>query len=385
MMNSTPPLWAEIDLSALAHNCREVAGCLGQDTQFMAVVKADGYGHGAVQTARTALDNGADRLAVARLEEALALRRAGLTEPILIFGFTAPEDVPLLAEHDLIQTVFDQMYARALSRAASQLGTTLTVHLKIDTGMGRLGLVAVPDADSSEPFRPAVLDEITSILSLSNLCFEGIYTHFAQADSGDKTHVRGQLACFLGLLQTLKDRGVELAIRHAANSAAVIDLPEAHLDMVRPGLMLYGLYPSPEVDVDRVRLKPVLSLKSRIAQLKDVASGFKISYGSTFTTQGATTIATIPVGYADGFPRVLSSRGDMLVRGQRAPIAGRVCMDQTMLDVGHIAGVQPGDEVVIYGSQGEERLPVEDVAGLCWTINYETVASIMARVPRTYL
>ena len=385
MLDKNPPLWAEIDLSALAHNCREVKNSLRPQTRFMAVVKADGYGHGAVEAARTALDNGADRLAVARLQEAVALRQAGLTPPILIFGHTSSDNVQVLAEHKLTQTVYDFEYAQALSSAAGSLGLTLEAHLKIDTGMGRLGLVAVPASESKEAFRPQVVDEVRSVLSLDNLCFEGVYTHFAQADSSDKTHALGQLDCFLELLQALREEGMEFPVRHAANSAAVIDLPQSHLDMVRPGLMLYGLYPSPEVAMGRVGLKPVLSLKSRIAQLKNVASGFKISYGSTFATQGDTAIATIPVGYADGFSRVLSSRGEMLVRGRRAPIAGRVCMDQTMLDVGHIDGVQSGDEVVIYGRQGDKDLPVEEVSDLCWTINYETVASLMARVPRVYL
>jgi len=385
MLDRHPPLWAEVDLAALAHNCLEVKKCLEPQTEFMAVVKADGYGHGAVQAARTALGHGADRLGVARLQEAITLRRAGLNVPILIFGHTSPNSVQALAEHGLTQTVYDFDYAQALSRAADSLGASLDVHLKIDTGMGRLGLVAVPEPGSGDLFRPQVVGEAKAMAALDNLSFEGVYTHFAQADSRDKTHALGQLDCFRHVLAALQGEGLKFPIRHAANSAAVIDLPGAHLDMVRPGLMLYGLYPSFEVDRSRVGLKPVLSLKSRIAQCKNVASGFKISYGSTFTTHSDTTIATIPVGYADGFARVLSSRGEMLVRGRRAPIAGRVCMDQTMLDVGHIDGVQPGDEVVMYGQQGQENLPVDEVAELCWTISYETVATVMARVPRIYL
>jgi alanine racemase len=322
---------------------------------------------------------------VARLHEAIALRKAGLSVPILIFGHTSPDSVQALAEHGLTQTVYDTDYARALSRAAGALGVSLDVHLKIDTGMGRLGLVAVPEPGSGADFRPQVVEEAKAAAALDHLFFEGVFTHFAQADSRDKSHALGQLACFRHVLDALQAEGLEFPVRHAANSGAVIDLPQAHLDMVRPGLMLYGLYPSPEVDMSRVNLKPVLSLKSRIAQCKNVASGFKISYGSTFATQSATTIATIPVGYADGFARVLSSRGEMLVRGRRAPIAGRVCMDQTMLDVGHIDGVRSGDEVVIYGQQGQESLPVDEVADLCWTISYETVATVMARVPRIYL
>jgi alanine racemase len=385
MLDKHPPLWAEVDLAALGHNCLEVKKCLEPQTRFMAVVKADGYGHGAAQVARTALDHGADQLGVARLHEAIALREAGLSVPILIFGHTSPDSVQALAEHGLTQTVYDTDYALALSRAAGALGVSLNVHLKIDTGMGRLGLVAVPEPGSGEGFRPQVVDEARAVTALDHLFFEGVFTHFAQADSRDKSHALGQLACFRRVLDALQAEGLEFPVRHAANSGAVIDLPQAHLDMVRPGLMLYGLYPSFEVDMSRVSLKPVLSLKSRIAQCKNVASGFKISYGSTFATQSETRIATIPVGYADGFARILSSRGEMLVRGRRAPIAGRVCMDQTMLDVGHIDGVQPGDEVVIYGQQGQESLPVDEVADLCWTISYETVATVMARVPRIYL
>ena len=249
----TLPIWAEIDLSAIAHNCREVRRSIPQGSRFAAVVKADGYGHGAVQVARTALANGADSLAVARLDEALTLRRAGISAPILIFGLIDPCDVDILLRESLTCTVFDPQQAKALSTQASERSARIPCHLKIDTGMGRLGLNAVPEPRSDAPFHPQALEQAEAIAGLSGLKLEGVYTHFAQADSADKSFSHLQLNRFFALLEALQSKGIRFPIRHAANSGAVIDLPEAHLDLVRPGLMLYGLYPSPEVDHSRDR------------------------------------------------------------------------------------------------------------------------------------
>ena len=379
------PIWAEIDLGAIGHNCREVRRVIPENSRFMAVVKANGYGHGAEAVARTALQNGADSLAVARLDEALSLRRAGFTSPMLIFGAIPHSRLEEVVEHDLIMTLFDRSSAAEVSSLAQAKGLTVRAHLKIDTGMGRLGLVAVPDPASPEAFKASAAEDAAAIVQMPNLDIQGVYTHFAQADSGDKGYTHRQLAIFQALLDHLKDRGITFPLRHAANSPATIDLPEAHLDMVRPGLMLYGIYPSPEVDHSRILLQPAMRLKARIAQLKDVASGFKISYGSTYQTTQPTRIATIPVGYADGYPRILSSRADMLVQGRRAPVVGRICMDQTMLDVGHLQEALVGDEVVIFGGPDGAGIPVEEIAGACSTIPYETVASLAARVPRVYV
>jgi alanine racemase len=379
-------IWAEIDLQAIAHNVRELRRLTRPEARLMAAVKGNAYGHGAVEVARTAIAHGADALGVARFEEAVELRQAGLDAPILIFGYTPPSLAPRIIDYRLTQTVYALDTARALSAAAQRLGQPLTVHLKVDTGMGRLGLL--PDSgrfsSSDIPAPGRAVKEVLQIHHLPGLKLEGIFTHFASVDSADKAFAHQQLGRFTRFLAELEKGGIDGLIRHAANSAAVIDLPGSHLDMVRPGIALYGLYPFDEVCRDRIHLIPAMTLKTRIIHLKKVAAGFKISYGSTYTTPAPTTIATVPVGYADGYSRLLSSRGQMLVRGQRAPIVGRVCMDLTMLDVGHIADVHLGDEVVAFGRQGQALLPADEVAAHIDTINYEIVAGLTARVARIY-
>ena len=330
--------------------------------------------------ARAALQSGADFLGVARIDEALALRAAGLPAPILVLGYTPPERAAELLANDLTQTVFSPEAARALSAAAVQKGHKLRVHLKVDTGMGRIGLPAGPQA-SPQPAATTALE----IARLPGLEIEGVFTHFASADSTDKTFARAQFDRFSHFLEILRQNGLEIPIRHAANSAAIIDLPETHLDMVRAGIALYGLYPSDEVAKDRIRLIPAMTLKARVVQVKSVPAGFSVSYGMTFHTERPTTIATIPVGYADGYSRALSSRGRMLIREKAVPIAGRVCMDMTMVDAGEIPEVTVGDEVVIFGRQGAARLGAEEVAEMLGTISYEVVSALTARVPRVYV
>ena len=378
------PIWAEIDLQAVARNCRLVRSLIPAGTRFMAVVKANAYGHGSLAVARTALDNGADSLGVARLDEALQLRRAGIVAPVLIFGYTPLSCLTTLLDYDLIPTMASRDMAESFSGKCRQLGIRLPVHLKIDSGMGRLGINAVPGPEESDPFQPRAREQALAVGRLPGLDFQGVYTHLAQADADDTSHARGQIHCFASLLQAVAADGLEFSVRHAANSAAVLRLPPAHLDLVRPGLMLYGLSPRPEDEALTGQLSPAMTLKARVAQVKKVAPGFKISYGSTFTTERETQIATIPVGYADGFFRILSNAGYMLIHGQRARIAGRICMDQTMLDVGHIPDVRPGDEVVVFGRQGQSRISVDETARRCSTINYEIVSSLMDRVPRIY-
>ncbi|MDZ7759299.1 MAG: alanine racemase [Desulfovermiculus sp.] len=377
-------LWAEIDLQAVAHNCGQVRSLIPAGTRFMAVVKANAYGHGSLAVAQTALENGADSLAVARLDEAIELRRAGIQAPVLIFGHTPVSCLTTLLDYDLIPTMASQVMAEDFSRKCKQLGVRLPVHLKIDTGMGRLGINAVPSPGEGHAFHLQAKEQILHICRMSGLEFQGVYTHLAQADADDTSHAQGQIHSFASLLQALAADGLEFPVRHAANSAAVLRLPQAHLDLVRPGLMLYGLSPRPEDETITRPLRPAMTLKARVAQVKKVAPGFKISYGSTFTVAQETTIATIPVGYADGFFRILSNSGCMLIHGQRARIAGRICMDQTMLDVGHIPNVQTGDEVVIFGGHGNDRISVDETARRCSTINYEIVSSLMDRVPRIY-
>ena len=377
---------AEIDLKAIAHNIKELRRITHPDARLMGVVKANGYGHGAIEVARCALQNGAAVLGVARIEEGVQIREAGIEVPILIFGYTLPERTPDLFEYDLTQTVYTYASAQVLSRTATSLKKKIKIHLKIDTGMGRLGLLPQDfQGDNSVALNADAIQETLAIAGLGGLELEGIFTHFATADSADKTYAEDQLDLFMIFLDRLRRAGLEPPVRHAANSAALIDMPQSHLDMVRPGIASYGLHPSDEVNKKHVSLKPAMALKARIIHLKKVPAGFAVSYGSTHRTPTATTIATIPIGYADGLNRLLSSSGRMLVHGQLAPIIGRVCMDLTMLDVGHIDNVRMDDEVVIFGQQGSGSITVDEIASSLNTINYEIVSTITARVPRVYL
>ncbi|MCU0604033.1 MAG: alanine racemase [Desulfobacterales bacterium] len=385
--NANPLIWAEVDLGAVAHNVRELRRCADPRAKVMAVVKADGYGHGAVEVARTALANGAEWLGVARLPEAVPLREAGFDVPILVFGYTPPAEAGRLIDLDLRQSVYSAAAARAYSAVAAALGQRIRVHLKVDTGMGRLGMVPAtlsgktPGHAVGEDF----IREATAIARLPGLETEGIFTHFAASDSADTSYAERQLSLFLEVLAALRAAGLEFALRHAANSAAVIALPASHLDLVRPGIALYGLKPSDEVDLAAVSLKPAMALKTRIIHLKPVPAGTCISYGMTYRTPSPTVIATVPAGYADGFRRLFSSRGEMLVGGRRVPVVGRVCMDLTMLDVGSVPGVRVEDEVVVFGRQGGASISADDLARALGTINYEIVCDLTARVPRVYL
>ncbi len=383
----TPLVWAEVDLKSIAHNVRELRRITSPEARLMAVVKANAYGHGVKEVSRQALENGAEVLGVARLNEGIELRTAGFDVPILIFGYTPPVLGRKLIEFNLSQTIWSYQTAKALSDVAASSGKKITVHLKVDTGMGRLGLLPDghrPSASGRNPDTNA-LHEVKALASLPGLELEGIYTHFSTADSSDKSYANKQFETFTAFLEMLHRDDIHVPVRHAANSAAIIDLPETHLDMVRAGISIYGLYPSDEVDKHRIALAPAMALKARVVHLKKVPAGFKVSYGFTYETETPTTIASVPVGYADGFNRLLSSRGHMLVRGQRAPIVGRVCMDQTMLDVGHIPDVEIEDEVVVFGHQDGVAITADEIASTLGTINYEIVSSLTARVPKVYL
>jgi alanine racemase len=385
-MNDSPLIWAEIDLAAIAHNVRELRRRADPQAKVMAVVKANGYGHGAVEVARTALASGAEWLGVARLPEAIPLREAGFDGPILVFGYTPPAAAARLIDCDLRQSVYSLAAARAYSDAAAGRGRRLRVHLKVDTGMGRLGMV--PAALSGKAPGPAAgedfIREATAIARLPGLEVEGIFTHFAAADSADTSSAERQLGIFMEVLSALRAAGLEFALRHAANSAGLIALPDSHLDLVRPGIALYGLRPSEEIDLTGVSLQPAMALKTRVIHLKSVPAGTSISYGMTYRTPAPTVIATVPAGYADGYRRSFSSRGEMLVGGRRVPVVGRVCMDLTMLDVGQVPGVRIEDEVVIFGQQGTESISADDLARALGTINSEIVCNVTARVPRVY-
>ena len=364
------PTWIEVDLEAIAENVRLVRQIVGEKVAIMAIVKADAYGHGAIKVAYTALNNGASRLGVACLSEALALRRAGIEAPILVLGYTPPWQARETVEHRVDATVFSLETAQALSQAALALGQRAHVHVKVDTGMGRLGLLPHDVA----PF-------LEALAALPGLAVEGIFTHFATADSADRSHCNEQWRRFSQLLDELERRGLRPPVAHAANSAATLSMPHAHLDMVRVGIALYGLNPSSEVACPP-GFRPALAFKTQVAQVKTVPAGSCVSYGCTYRTPRESRLAVIPVGYADGFRRAPQHWGHVLVRGQRAPIVGRVCMDQTIIDVTSIPGVRQGDEVVLIGAQGQERITADEVAARLGTINYEVVSEILARVPR---
>jgi alanine racemase len=379
MLRPGRPTWLEVDLEAIAHNVRRVNQIVGAAVDVLAVLKADGYGHGMVRVARTALNNGARYLGVASINEGNMLRQHGVRAPVLVLGFTPPWQARELVLNDLTATVFDHDVAHSLSRAAHELDAQIRVHVKVDTGMGRLGLL---------PHQ--VLPFVLELSELPHLVLEGIFTHFSVADS-DPDYTRWQIDRFRELLATLVRAGIDISISHAANSAAIFSLPESHCadwfpgqafrGMVRLGIAMYGLHPSPQVPCPP-DFRPALAFKTEVAQVKALPDGSYVSYGNTYQTTGEQRIAVIPVGYADGFRRAPRHWGEVLVRGMRAPIVGRVCMDQTMIDVTHIPGVRQGDEVVLIGEQGGEQITAEDVAERLGTINYEVVSEILARVPR---
>jgi alanine racemase len=385
-LETTPMIRAEIDLGAIAQNVAGLRKITSPNAKVMAVVKADAYGHGAEKVAETALKSGAEILGVARINEAIALRQAGLTVPIQIFGFTPPSLAETLIQYDLTQTVFSYQSALALSEITLSKGKKIKIHIKVDTGMGRLGLVTDCGAISCSDINlnESSLKQVESIVRLQGTIPEGIMTHFASADSADKTYAGKQFEIFMDFIDRLKKNGIEFNVRHAANSAAVMEMPETHLDLVRPGISIYGLYASDEVDRNIIELKPAMAVKTNVAHVKKVPEGFSVSYAGTYHTRKTTTIATVSVGYADGFNRLLSSCGSMLVHGIRAPVIGRVCMDLTMLDVSHIPDVLAGDEVVVFGTQRDEFIHVDEIAQSLNTINYEIVSTITARVPRVY-
>ncbi len=368
-------VYAQIDLDAICQNIQNVMQKVGTETKVMAVIKTDAYGHGAVSVARALESIGTHAFAVATAEEALELRAAGITVPILILGYIFPEDFPRLLKNDIMLTVFRYETAKEISACAEQLGICAQVHVKIDTGMGRIGFL--PNTES--------LSEIEKIANLPSVSIDGIFTHFACADEADKTSCNRQKQKFLDFLQALEMRGIHISCRHMHNSAGIIEFSDGFLNMVRSGIMTYGLYPSEEVLKESFPLSPALQLKSHVSFVKTVSKGFTVSYGSTYTTdKEKTVIATIPVGYGDGYPRALSNAGRILVHGQYAPIIGRVCMDQFMADVTEIPNVQAGDSVTLIGTDGANRISVEEVAELAHSFNYEFCCGINKRVPRVY-
>jgi alanine racemase len=364
------PTWVEVDLEAIAYNVQQMKEIVGPKVKILAVLKADAYGHGAITVARTAINNGVSYCGVASVNEAIRLREGGIDAPTLVLGYTPAWLAREAILHDVTLTLYDADIARALSRAAGDLRRTACVHIKVDTGMGRLGLLP----EQVVPF-------VKEIHDLPDLDLAGMFTHFSVADDADLKYTRWQLARFHKVLDDLADIGITFRTVHCANSAASLRLPEARFNTVRLGLAMYGLQPSLHVPLP-AGFRPALAWKTTIAQVKNLPPGSYVSYGNTYQTSKEETIAVIPVGYADGFRRAPTRWQAVLLHGQRAPIVGRVCMDQTMINVSHIPNVRVGDEVVLIGRQGKDEITAEEVAEWLGTINYEVISEILARVPR---
>lgn len=370
------PTRAVISLDALRHNIAEFRRHVPERIKIMAVVKANAYGHGAVQTARYALQCGIDYIGVAFLDEAIELRDAGITAPILVLGYTPPKGLRTARDRDIAVTVYSEDIVEALRSMTydSVKDRKLKIHVKVDTGMGRIG---VPADDTGIAF-------IEQVHALPGVELEGLFTHYACADERDKTYTLEQHARFRRIVDVCRERGINIPHIHAGNSATGIDCPELTFSMLRLGISMYGLYPSEEVFKSRVHLKPVMSFVTEVVMVKTLPPGSGVSYGAAYRTAGYETIATLPVGYADGYTRLLSGKAQVLIHGQRANIVGRICMDQCMLNVSNIEDVALGDEVVLFGSQGDAQLHVEELAELLGTINYEIPCMISHRVPRVY-
>lgn len=374
-MNSeiTRSLWAEIDLSAIKHNIKQAREAVGKTVDIMAVVKANGYGHGAAQVGAAAIEAGASCLGVAIPEEGAALRAAGITRPIHVLAEASHTATRVVVENDLTATICSMRAAKELSELARQQGKTIKAHVKVDTGMNRIGLSPEATADFLREAKKLLGVEVT-----------GIFTHFAEADVPASDYTDFQLAQFSNLLEELQKEGICPEIRHAANSAAVYLHPASHYDMVRVGISMYGLHPS-EATRGKIDLKPALSLKARLSFVKGVGCGCGVSYGRTYRAAQDTRIGTVPGGYGDGYTRLLSNKSEVLISGRRYPAVGNICMDQFMVDLGVDSRARVEDEVVLIGRQGNEEITVDELASILGTINYEIVCMINERVPRVYI
>jgi alanine racemase len=365
------PTWAEIDMRAIAHNYRQVRKLVGKSTNIMVVVKANAYGHGTVEISAVLEKLGVNYLGVATTDEAVRLRDHGIRTPILVLGSVLPEEVKVLIEKNITLTLCESNILDEIKKEAFSCGAKAKVHIKIDTGMGRIGI-----------WHEEALNFVKNLAQEKDIVIEGIYTHFSSAGRDD-FFTNYQIEAFEKLLKQLEEFDVRIPLRHAANSIATVDFKRSHLSLVRPGLIIYGMYPKytfPKL----IKLKPAMSLKTKIVYIKDTPPGRSISYGRTHVTQKQTKIATLPIGYADGYARNLSNRAEVLIRGKYAHVVGKVTMDQTMIDIGHIKNVSVGDEVVLIGKQGRNEIRAEKLARLAGTIAYEFICGISNRVPRVY-
>lgn len=366
--------YAEVSLKAIGHNIAQVKKRLRPGVKLLAVIKADAYGHGAVRVGKY-LEDQVDYFAVATAEEAMELREQGIRLPVLVLGYISPEQYSEILDYDITQTVYSLEIAEKLSEASVKAGCRTKIHAALDTGMTRIGFHITEEE----------ADRIAAISRLPGLELEGMFTHFSCADQKDKTYCGLQLEKFRRMEGMLRERGVEIPVKHICNSAGIMEFDDYRFDMVRSGIVTYGLYPSEEVDKSRLPLIPALSWKSRVIHVQDVEPGLGVSYGATYTTEGpCTRIATVSAGYADGYPRALSNKGRVLIHGRYAPILGRVCMDQMMVDVSHIPDVKVEDAVTLIGREGDRRITMEEVADPACRFNYEMACGISKRVPRIY-
>ena len=370
------PVWAEIDLDALAYNMKNIKS-LAEDKEVIAVVKADCYGHGAIDTAPVLLENGASRLAVAVLTEGIELRKAKITAPIMILGYTPEYLGEELITYDIEQTVYSLEYAQNLSKTALSLNKKAKIHIALDTGMGRIGFI--PNETS--------LKEVSEICSLPGLDVIGMFTHFYTADEENKDYTIEQFDKYMNFLHELSKLNISIPLKHVSNSGAIMDMPETFkdLDAVRAGIILYGYYPSHEVKKENLSLKPALTIKAKVAHVKEMDENMYISYGRTFKTKRKSIIATIPIGYADGYSRLLIPGAKVIVNGKLVPIVGRICMDQCMIDVTDAGTVKTGDEVIILGQFENLKINADDYAKILGTINYEVLCMFKHRIPKVYI
>ncbi len=365
---------ARVNLDAIYENLEKTRKKLDKDTKLMAIIKADGYGHGAVPIAWT-VDSIVDAYGVAIIEEAVELRKAGVTKPILILGHTSVEDFDQLIQFDITQTVYSLEMAERLSQIAVSKNKKARIHIKLDTGMSRIGFKDNEDS----------ILKIQQISTLEGIEITGLFTHFACADMTDKVSANNQYKRYQVFAKRLSEMGIQIAVKHVSNSAAIIDLPDTYLNMVRSGISTYGLYPSNEVNKENLSLRPAMELLSKVIYVHEVEPGTGISYGSTYVAKEKISVATIPVGYADGYPRALSNKGYVLIHGKKAPILGRICMDQFMVDVTGIPETKKDDDVILVGIDGDKKITVEELADMAYSFNYEFVCDISKRVPRVYI
>lgn len=371
------PVWAEINLSNLDYNIKSIKEKVGADKQIIGVIKADGYGHGSVMCANVLRENGVKTFAVATLQEVITLRNAGAKEEIIMLGLTPDMYADVIAEYDITPVVCDSTNAKAISDAAAKAGKTVFGLVAVDTGMGRIGYLA-DEIETS-------VEDIKKIAALPNFKIKGMFSHMSTADAADKTYSHEQEAKYNAFYEALTKAGIHIPMRTLANSASIMELPSVYFDAVRPGIILYGCYPSNEVDKKQLSIKPVMSIKANIIHLKDVPENFSVGYGRKYISEKPARIATIALGYADGYPRPYSAKAKVIVNGVVCPIAGNICMDQCMIDVSNVPNVKVGDEVIVMGSDGVNTILADDIAEATGTINYEIVCAFGQRLPKVYV